>query len=70
MEVKIFPWKIKNLHLMMHQISMMVDSLLINSFIIFHFSSEENKDDANLAFGGSSVSFKQGRQLLRQYVLN
>ncbi len=29
--------------------------------------SDDNKDDSNLAFGGSSVSFKQGRQLLRQY---
>ena len=27
---------------------------------------DENKDDPTLAFGGSSVSFKQGRQLLRQ----
>ena len=31
--------------------------------------SDENKDDSHLTFGGSSVSFKQGRQLLRQYVL-
>ncbi|CAF1096033.1 unnamed protein product [Adineta steineri] len=29
---------------------------------------DENKDDSSLAFGGSSVSFKQGRQLLRQYL--
>lgn len=27
---------------------------------------DESKEDPNLAFGGSSVSFKQGRQLLRQ----
>jgi len=30
---------------------------------------DENKEDPNLAFGGSSVSFKQGRQLLRQYII-
>ncbi|CAF3681160.1 unnamed protein product [Rotaria sordida] len=32
------------------------------------FDDDENKEDSNLAFGGSSVSFKQGRQLLRQYL--
>jgi hypothetical protein len=35
--------------------------------IRYTFISDDNKDDSNLAFGGSSVSFKQGRQLLRQY---
>ncbi|CAF1098248.1 unnamed protein product [Adineta ricciae] len=29
---------------------------------------DENKEESNLTFGGSSVSFKQGRQLLRQYL--
>ena len=29
-------------------------------------SADENKDESNLNFAGSSVSFKQGRQLLRQ----
>ncbi|UJR08728.1 hypothetical protein I4U23_012985 [Adineta vaga] len=29
---------------------------------------DENKEDSSLTFGGSSVSFKQGRQLLRQYL--
>lgn len=32
------------------------------------FDDDENKDESNLAFGSSSVSFKQGRQLLRQYL--
>jgi hypothetical protein len=32
----------------------------------FFFQLDENKEDPSLAFGGSSVSFKQGRQLLRQ----
>ncbi|CAF2744234.1 unnamed protein product [Rotaria sp. Silwood2] len=32
------------------------------------FDDDENKEDPSLAFGGSSVSFKQGRQLLRQYL--
>jgi len=30
--------------------------------------NDENKDDPTLPFAGSSVSFKQGRQLLRQYL--
>ncbi|CAF4847635.1 unnamed protein product, partial [Rotaria magnacalcarata] len=30
------------------------------------FDEDENKEDPSLAFGGSSVTFKQGRQLLRQ----
>ncbi|CAF0944984.1 unnamed protein product [Adineta ricciae] len=33
-----------------------------------NFDDDDNKEDPNLAFGGSSVSFKQGRQLLRQYL--
>ncbi|CAF1342095.1 unnamed protein product [Rotaria magnacalcarata] len=32
------------------------------------FDEDENKEDPSLAFGGSSVTFKQGRQLLRQYL--
>jgi hypothetical protein len=50
------------------------DSIMVN-FVCFGFLiefqlkfSDENKDDPSLAFGGSSVSFKQGRQLLRQYI--
>jgi len=32
------------------------------------FDEDENKDESGLTFGGSSVTFKQGRQLLRQYL--
>ena len=31
-----------------------------------NFVSDDNKDESGLTFGGSSVTFKQGRQLLRQ----
>jgi hypothetical protein len=41
---------------------------LLSKIKIFFFDLDENKEDPNLAFGGSSVSFKQGRQLLRQYI--
>jgi len=37
-----------------------------NLFLLLFLYSDENREDPNLAFGGSSVSFKQGRQLLRQ----
>jgi hypothetical protein len=47
---------------------MMVGFFYLNLFILKN-SLDENKEDPNLAFGGSSVSFKQGRQLLRQYVM-
>lgn len=30
--------------------------------------SDEHKDESGLTVGGSSVTFKQGRQLLRQYL--
>ncbi|CAF0807079.1 unnamed protein product [Rotaria sordida] len=33
-----------------------------------NFDDDENKEDPNLGFGDNSVSFKQGRQLLRQYL--
>ncbi|CAF2996072.1 unnamed protein product [Rotaria socialis] len=33
-----------------------------------HYDDDENKDGANLGYGDNSVSFKQGRQLLRQYL--
>jgi len=39
-----------------------------HKFIFFWNELDENKDESNLAFGSSSVSFKQGRQLLRQYL--
>jgi hypothetical protein len=44
----------------------MVYITYVLSYLLFYYL-DENKDDPNLAFGGSSVSFKQGRQLLRQY---
>ncbi|CAF1034565.1 unnamed protein product [Didymodactylos carnosus] len=33
-----------------------------------HLEDDDLKEDTSLSFGGSSVSFKQGRQLLRQYL--
>ncbi|UJR37475.1 hypothetical protein I4U23_030178 [Adineta vaga] len=33
-----------------------------------NFDDDDNKDDPNLAFDGGCVTFKQGRQLLRQYL--
>ena len=48
---------------------MVTTSSLRIANVIFFLLSDENKDDSHLTFGGSSVSFKQGRQLLRQYVL-
>ncbi|CAF2142676.1 unnamed protein product [Rotaria magnacalcarata] len=33
-----------------------------------HYDDDENKDGVNLGYGDNSVSFKQGRQLLRQYL--
>ncbi len=48
-----------------------LDSMMVNSSSSLSFQNpfilDDNKDDSNLAFGSSSVSFKQGRQLLRQY---
>ena len=43
---------------------------LRNHHLFFRLAIDENKEDANLAFAGSSVSFKQGRQLLRQYAVS
>lgn len=57
----LFPTRIRRFQTMVKPMSKSPD----RSYLSFA-DLDENKDDPTLAFGGSSVSFKQGRQLLRQ----